>query len=32
VRGRNPVTIVVSADDGRELARAKAQFFAPESP
>lgn len=32
VRGRNPVTIVVVAADGRELARAKAQFFAPEAP
>ena len=32
VRGRIPVTIVVVAADGRELARAKAQFFAPEAP
>ncbi|HEU4662757.1 MAG TPA: cytochrome c oxidase accessory protein CcoG [Dokdonella sp.] len=32
VHGRNPVTIVVVAADGSELARAKAQFFAPEAP
>ncbi|HEY6942289.1 cytochrome c oxidase accessory protein CcoG, partial [Dokdonella sp.] len=32
VHGRNPLTIVVVAADGRELARAKAQFFAPEAP
>ena len=32
VRGRNPVAIVVVAADGSELARAKAQFFAPETP
>jgi len=32
VRGRQPLTIVVEGADGDVLARAKAQFFAPEAP